>query len=176
MFEERPFARFIPEVTKTKHSTIIRNKFFALKHPKLTGFICFLVFAVIAWITLPLFFTSTTVTVYNPNIESWNKVVPSYTNKLVSDWKSTTQPTVFWGDNGYIVVIDCNYEALSISYQTSGSYTWFMTEGEYRGNDQYYIPAVPVTMDFGTTAKFITYRIELYTDQGVETTFFTTKH
>lgn len=170
--EERPHACFVKQ---TGSSKVIKNKYFSRRHPILSGAIILGIILLIGLLTIPRFFTSSCVTIYNPNINSWNRYVPSYTSKLISDKKATIQPFDFFSDTGFIVVVDCNYEALSISYQSPEDGWWYFANVKYLGNDQYAIAPMPVSLDVSSNPTIVTYRIEINTDTGTEIVYFSIK-
>ena len=99
----------------------------------------------------------------------------AYSSQMISEKKLSRQNIDLFKSNNYIVVVDCNYECIDIAYQYSDSNEWLVPGSFYLGNDQYSINAVPVTLNRSINAKYVTYRIEIYTDSGTETVYFSTK-
>lgn len=167
-----------PHVTQSPYSVVYKNAHPSRKHPFLSGLLCFVIVLIIAIITIPFLFTSSCVSIYNPVNESWNKQIPVYTSRSLSERKAEIQPYKFHESNTFIAVVNCNYECFNVTYRTSNdpNNTWNPLYTSYLGNDQYSLYAYPVSIHAGTHPLIVTYRIEICSDQGTEVVYFSTKN
>lgn len=157
------------------YSTVYKDVNFSRSHPFASYAIIVAVLILVALLMVPVFFKTSSITIYNPDSNSWTKQITAYSSQMISEKKLSRQNIDLFKSNNYIVVVDCNYECIDIAYQYSDSNEWLVPGSFYLGNDQYSINAVPVTLNRSINAKYVTYRIEIYTDSGTETVYFSTK-
>ena len=162
-------------VVRGTNSIVYKGVSFSRRYPVASAAICITAVMLIFVMLMPLLFKTSTITVYNPNTKGWTKQIAAYSSQQVSEKKATRQAIDLFNPTTFIVVVDCNYECLDITYQYSDSNEWLMPYTSYLGNDQYSIDAAHVLLNSGPKAEFVTYRIEIYSDNGTETVYFSTK-